>query len=104
MKILGFEFNFSSRSSKWPKVRKEHLDKNPYCEACGKRTKLDVHHIEPFHLKPERELDPTNLVTLCSNPCHLVFGHLMDYKSWNPEVIQDCKVYYIKYKSRPSKM
>jgi len=102
MKILGFELNFG-RSSSWSKVRSHHLNQNSCCAACGRSIKLDVHHIEPVHLNPSRELDPGNLITLCSNPCHFVFGHFMDYKSWNPDVIEDCKVYYNKYQNRPYK-
>jgi 5-methylcytosine-specific restriction protein A len=103
MKILGFQFNFQSRSSSWSKVRSQHLNKSPSCAACGRSTKVDVHHIEPVHVNSSRELDPSNLITLCSNSCHFIFGHFMDYKSWNPDVIEDCKVYYNKYKNRPYK-
>jgi len=103
MRIFGLEFNFGSRSSSWPKVRQKHLEKNPYCAACGKKLKLDVHHIEPVHLNPDRELDESNLITLCSNTCHFVFGHFMDYKSWNANVEQDCENYLMKYRKRPYK-
>lgn len=93
----------SNRSSEWTYVRKQHLTKQPYCMACGSSKKLQVHHIEPFHVNPDRELDPTNLITLCSN-CHLVFGHLMDYTSWNKDVENDTKVYYLKVQNRPYKV
>lgn len=91
------------RSPKWKNVRAEHLVQYPRCAACGRSLKLEVHHIEPVHINPERELDPSNLVTLCSTPCHIVFGHFMDWKSWNKDVIGDCGVYYTKYKNRPHK-
>lgn len=109
MNILGFNFlkpkeiRFSVRSSGWSKLRKNHLIKNPHCAACGKSTKVEVHHIQPVHLNPDKELDLNNLITLCDSPCHLVFGHFMDYKSWNPNVIEDCMVYYNKYNNRPYK-
>jgi 5-methylcytosine-specific restriction endonuclease McrA len=103
MKILGFNFDFGSRSSSWSKIRSQHLKRNPDCAACGRKTQLDVHHIEPVQIKPEKELDPENLITLCSNPCHFVFGHLMNYNSWNPDVIKDCKNYFNKVKNRPKK-
>lgn len=103
MKIFGFEFNFESRSSSWSKVRQQHLEKYPTCAACGRRIKLDVHHIEPVSVDPSRELDPSNLITLCNSPCHFVFGHFMDYKSWNPDVINDCGEFLTKYKNRPYK-
>lgn len=93
----------SERSNQWSVVRKEHLKKEPHCMACGSVKKLEVHHIEPFHINPERELDLTNLITLCSS-CHLTFGHLMDYTSWNSSVREDTSVYYQKVINRPHKI
>jgi 5-methylcytosine-specific restriction protein A len=92
---------FAKRSPKWTKVRKNHIDNYPNCIACGSDKKQEVHHIKPVHLFPDLELDPSNLVTLCADPCHLLFGHLMNFKSWNREVIEDCSVYYNKIKNRP---
>lgn len=97
------KLRYANRSPKWQKIRKEHLKNNSTCYACGRNKNLDVHHIEPVHINPDRELDPTNLVTLCSDPCHLVFGHLLDFKSWNTNVLNDCEVYYNKVKNKPSK-
>lgn len=90
----------STRSSQWQALRKKHLEKEKLCCACASAKNLQVHHIDPVHRSPERELDPTNLVTLCQS-CHLTFGHLMDYRSWNPDVIDDIKVYNNKIKNRP---
>lgn len=95
--ILGIRL----RSPKWTSVRKEHLKKQPFCQACGSIKDLDVHHIEPFHLNPDKELDPDNLITLCSKYCHYTIGHLMDYKSWNKDVVNDARVYLDKVKNRP---
>lgn len=92
---------FAKRSPQWSSVRKVHLDSNNACAACGRNKKLEVHHIEPVHINPDRELDPSNLITLCDDPCHLIFGHLMNYKSWNKDVIYDCKVYLNKVKNKP---
>ena len=96
-------FRYAYRSPKWSSVRKNHLLVYNYCAACGRTTKLEVHHIEPVHLNPDRELDPENLITLCDDPCHFVFGHLMNYKSWNKDVIDDCSVYLNRVKNRPHK-
>ncbi len=96
-----FKDNFGGRSWSWTKVRNEHLKNNPSCAACGRNKKLEVHHIKPYHKYPELELDPTNLITLCDDPCHLVFGHLMNYKSWNEDVVSDCNEYNNKVKNRP---
>lgn len=90
----------SNRSYQWQTLRNQHILKEKICQACGSNKKLQVHHIDPVHNNPDRELDPTNLVTLCSS-CHFVFGHLMDYKSWNINVIDDIKVYNNKIQNRP---
>jgi len=91
------------RSPQWSSVRKNHLNNNNSCAACGRNKKLEVHHIEPVHINPDRELDPDNLITLCDDPCHFVFGHLLDYKSWNKNVVKDCLVYLNRVKNKPHK-
>lgn len=83
----------AARSSQWPKVRAEHLKRNPTCIACGRRQKLEVHHVVPFHLDPSRELSPDNLVSVCDTPCHLVHGHYLSWHRWNPTVVADCQRY-----------
>ena len=94
------------RSSKWPKTRKKFLEENPCCAVCGRDTgKREVHHIKPFHLHPELELDPTNFITLCENKkdgvnCHLLFGHLGSYRSCNEDVIKDAAEWNLKIKNR----
>jgi 5-methylcytosine-specific restriction endonuclease McrA len=95
------KLRYAIRSPKWQTVRKNHIKNNPCCIACGRDTKLEVHHKIPVHISPELELDPSNLVTLCSTPCHLLFGHLMNFKSYNKMVIEDCAVYLNKVKNRP---
>lgn len=93
------------RSPEWGRVRAEHLQRQPECQNCGKTgimAGLQVHHIVPFHCDPSRELDSDNLVTLCGNrECHLEKGHAGDFKSWNPLVVNDCKYWLGKRKSRP---
>ena len=83
------------RSSKWPSARKKHLKSHPTCAVCGGTTKLEVHHIQSYNSHPELELDPDNLITLCESKsrgglnCHLVFGHLTNYKKINQCVVED---------------
>jgi len=93
------------RSSKWNKTRKEHLKKEPKCRACGGKKKLEVHHIKPFNQSPELELNPKNLITLCESKkngvnCHLLFGHLGNYKTINPNVIKDVATWLAKITNR----
>lgn len=103
MQILGFfkQLRYAVRSPKWSSVRKAHLSKFPSCAACGRQQKLEVHHKVPVHINPELELDPSNLITLCDDPCHLVFGHLLNYKSYNKSVEEDCAVYLNRVSHRP---
>lgn len=80
----------TKRSPHWPAVEHKHLKMFPTCAACGSSTKLNVHHIKPFHLHPELELDPTNLITLCmENDCHIYIGHSDNFKLYNPNVVED---------------
>lgn len=96
----------AARSPRWPAVRKVHLALHPTCAVCAGATKLEVHHIRPFHLQPDLELQPTNLVTLCESGkgganCHLLFGHLGNYKSFNPSVLSDAYTWHSKIAARP---
>lgn len=88
------------RSPQWPAVRARHLLAEPCCQACGRRTDLEVHHVEPFHVNPARELDPENLITLCRR-CHTLFGHLDDFRSWNKDVREDAGRMWKRIKGRP---
>jgi len=95
------KLRYAIRSPKWSNVRKEHLKNHGTCAACGRDKKLEVHHVKPVHLFPELELDPSNLVTLCADPCHIVFGHLMNFKSWNIDVLIDSNSYLNKVNNKP---
>lgn len=78
------------RSPEWDNVQENHLKTHDECVACGSKEKLNVHHIKPFHLFPELELDPNNLITLCmDNECHLLIGHGNNFKFYNPNVVDD---------------
>lgn len=89
------------RSKKWGSVRKEHLDKNPVCVICHSKKKLVVHHQIPVSIAPDLELEKDNLVTLCTSKkyglnCHLLVGHLGNYKSANPDCNSDAWDWYRK--------
>lgn len=90
----------SSRSPRWATVAREHLRRQPECQACGDRDANHVHHIRPFHVVPDSELDPTNLITLCPR-CHLFVGHLGQWSSWNAEVVADAWTWRRKIIARP---
>lgn len=95
-------FSYTLRSYEWKAIRKIHLSTENACRACDRKKHLQVHHIIPVHIDKSLELDPSNLITLCSR-CHLLFGHLGDYKSWNEDVVKDCDIYNKKIKHRPYK-
>jgi len=92
-----------ARSPQWAGVRKQFLKWNPTCAACGSKENLEVHHVKPFHLYRDLELSPDNLITLCENGgnCHLTFGHLKNWKSYNLAVRQHAILYLDLVRKRP---
>jgi len=87
------------RSKVWRQVRLRHLDAHPECAVCGRKENVVPHHIVPVHIDPSKELDLTNLITLCEGPafnCHLFFGHLRDWSLHNPNVAKDADEWRIK--------
>lgn len=82
-----------ARSPKWPAVRRHHLVNHPACEVCGGTKELEVYHVKDFSRNPQLELDPGNLITLCSQrscKSHLVLGHLGNYQGKpNPHIRED---------------
>ena len=90
------------RSGKWPRVRKQHLVDHPACAVCGGRKKIEVHHVVPFTRDKTKELDPSNLITLCNHlRCHLLVGHLGSFHSWNATVRTMAELIYRLVATRP---
>lgn len=102
-----------ARSPYWPEVQRRFVQANPLCVACGQphwtHSCFDhqVHHaVIPFHFavllgRPDLELDPANLCTFCEPPGlqhHLLLGHLGDFHSYNPDVVNFAR----KYKDWPA--
>ena len=71
-----------NRSSLWSKIRDEFVMDHPVCAACNTKTALNVHHIIPFSVRPDLELDKANLITLCREH-HFRIGHDPD-GPWKP--------------------
>lgn len=89
----------AKRSADWPAVRARFLEAHPTCAVCDGRQKLEVHHIRPFHERPELELASHNLITLCESKghglvCHLAIGHLGDYRQANPMAVRDAAFWH----------
>ncbi len=94
----------AARSPQWPQVQKAFIKEHPTCAVCDKKgtllNPLNVHHQHPFHVHPELELDPENLITLCRIH-HLWWGHLGNWASWNDSVQSDAVEWELKIKARP---
>ena len=101
------DLSFPKRSSKWPTARAAHLKDHGTCAVCNGTKNLEVHHIKPFHVDPSLELDPTNFITLCESGknginCHLLVGHLGNFKSVNLDVVADAAAWNTKITTRPT--
>lgn len=98
--------NFGAiRSPQWSAVRAKHLLKQPSCQVCGATTNIEVHHIRPFHIHPQLELDDNNLITLCTGNktinCHLRFGHLDNFRTkWNPNIVAESAEWLARFKAK----
>ena len=88
------------RSGKWRNLSKTTRKEVGHCEACGSKWFLAVHHIIPFHLAPEKELDRENCIVLCGK-CHLILGHLRYWKSWNESIKADAAALLKLIRDRP---
>lgn len=92
------------RSSRWASVRREFLKLNPECAVCRRRGSLlkplNVHHKVLFSVDPSLELAESNLIVLCPEH-HLLFGHLMNFKTGNPRVEQDAHEWRQRIENRP---
>jgi 5-methylcytosine-specific restriction protein A len=57
----------------WARLRNWYLADNPLCEHCLLdeviEPAVDVDHVIPIKVAPDRRLDPTNLQSLCRR-CH----------------------------------
>lgn len=98
--LFGLSRTFGmARSSEWEKFRNEFMKDNNFCEVCRTDKNLEAHHIKPFHLNPSLELDKDNLIALCRDH-HYLFGHFLNWSSFNPDVISDSKIWNVKIKTR----
>ena len=80
------------RSSAWPALRRAWLQEHGKCDACGTTKQLEVHHVVPVSHDRTRELDKSNLQTLCEyRECHHRIGHSFDFKSANPHCRLDAE-------------
>jgi len=88
----------AKRSPKWRKVRAKFIKENPHCVVCGSKKKVEVHHKIPFHIAPYLEIKEDNLMSLCENKkyginCHLLIGHLGNYRRINVDIETDVMIW-----------
>lgn len=83
--VLSFfqDREFGARSSAWASFRNKNIKGK--CEICDSRFFLELHHVKPYHLFPELELDPNNVVTACRKH-HFEFCHFFDWKKFNKDI------------------
>jgi hypothetical protein len=101
LNFFGRKTDLVPRSGKWPALRKRFLEEHPACAVCGTKKNLEVHHVVPFNIDRSKELDEKNLIVLCDERCHLLFGHLMFFGSYNSHVREDAKTWAKKIENRP---
>ncbi len=97
--FFGNRLGGKRRHKDWRKVRGEFLKKQNVCQVCLKKAK-QVHHIIPFHINIELELERDNLMTFC-RVHHFWFGHLGSWHSWNENIVEDARIMREKILNRP---
>jgi len=76
------------------KKMKEYRESYPFCAWCGRTSGLQVHHIEPVSVAPEKAHLLRNMITLCGKRCHITVGHAGNYaNSYVPDVLVICDTY-----------
>ena len=71
------------------------------CAATGSTKDVELHHLQPFHLHPELELDENNVIWL-NRDIHFFLGHLGSWKSYNEDIVEDAKWLREKIRNRPN--
>jgi hypothetical protein len=73
---------------------------HPACEWCLRPGGIEVHHVLPVHVDPDRAADTNNMVALCER-CHLVVGHAGNFAScWVPNLKEVVKLHEVRRESR----
>ena len=61
---------------------------------------IQWHHVLPFHLFPESELDPQNVRPLRPD-VHFLLAHLGKWASYNENILRDIEIWKAKIANRP---
>lgn len=86
----------AARSPEWSAIQKAFVKEHPLCDY-GKHkptllNPLNVHHVELFSNNPARELDVTNLQSVCRFH-HLYHCHFGNWKECNPHTREDAALF-----------
>ena len=100
-RIQGRAEKGQRRSPEWRVVRKNYKKAFPTCFICDSAKRVEVHHIVPFNIAPDLELEPENLMSLCRKRkfginCHLLVGHLGNFRRTNPNCKMDAMIWHEK--------
>ena len=88
--LLAVSLTAHDRSPKWPALRNAYIKVHPSCIVCGKPAE-EVHHVVPVHIDPSKELDISNLCSVCSDD-HLRIGHLGNFQNVNPDILLHARI------------
>lgn len=97
---MAFEFaGLARRNPSWvtqnareawetARAMKEYRRQFDACEYCGRRGRIQVHHILPVSVRPDLASDSMNLISLCAKRCHITIGHAGNYKNY----VENCEL------------
>ena len=104
--VRGVPLGGIARNSNWNKFVKDLIIvRGNKCEITGGAKKLIGHHIIPFHKRPDLEMVKENIIIVSEkvfgSNIHLAMCHLGNFKSWNPNIEEDAKMWLEKITNRP---
>jgi 5-methylcytosine-specific restriction endonuclease McrA len=70
----------SARDPRFRSAEREFIRRNPVCAGCG-GSATTAHHVIPFHVRPDLEMDESNWAPVCPD-CHFVDGHARNWRKW----------------------
>jgi 5-methylcytosine-specific restriction endonuclease McrA len=77
----------ASLNCSWQKCKREFFKTVPKrCVMCGYKKEIQLHHVIPRHICPERAVDHTNLIALCRD-CHFHSAHMNNYHNYNKNIM-----------------
>ena len=99
-RLLGLDsqpiYGGRKRSPKWRALSDRFLKEHPACAATGrikgKGIIVVAHHIIPYHVQPDLELEWENLIPMSEGGtwnAHLWMAHLGEWADWNPRIRED---------------